>query len=108
MPPASARATAGMDRLANSPETSSVSQAPRVTGGGAGTSVAATTASAGTMLAAPSPSAAQATAVATIATRIVTGGSCAAAAASLRGSALDVIPNALTKPAAAMPAAGAP
>src|SRR3989442_3600268 len=42
--------------------------------------------SAGTMLDAPSASAAHATAVATIATRIVTGASCAAAAASLRRS----------------------
>src|SRR3989442_12648989 len=99
MPPASARATAGMDRLANSPETSSVSQAPRVTGGGAGTSVAATTASAGTMLDAPSASAAHATAVATLAPGIVTGASSRAAAGARGGRPGNGRTKALTKKA---------
>src|SRR5262245_57357570 len=103
-PAVSASVTAGTDRAAKSFETSSVSHAPTATGAGPGISVTATAANAGTSHDAPSASAAQAPAVATIATRMITGASCAAAAVSLRGRARNVMPNALTKHATASPA----
>src|SRR5439155_599724 len=98
-----AAAIASIESVPKPPETPSVSQSPTATGVRSPVSAPATETSAGTTSVAPRPSATQATASATIAVRITGGASCARAAASLRGSARNGIPNAFTKPAMARP-----